>query len=308
MDGYEATRCIRELPAAPRTRRQCPSSPCRPTPSPKTSAPRWRAGMNAHLSKPIDMRKVVDTLVRLTRKGAMTPGARCASRAGCARKGGIWLAASLPAAGSARFARGDARRTVAMVGTNGPLRRRVRYTVTLRARRRTELTNRRSASMLDIKYVRDNQEAVAEAMKNRHASWDAARFSELDETRRAAIAKEEALQAERNAASKSIGQMMAARPEGRGRGCQGARARHQRRAGRDRQASAKRPTRPCATCCMATPNMPADSTADRRRRGRQPRSAPLGHAARLRRRGLRDSKPHWDLGPGPGHHRLRARR
>ena len=49
--------------------------------------------------------------------------------------------------------------------------------------------------MLDIKFVRDNQEAVAEAMKNRHASWDAARFSELDETRRAAIAKEEALQA-----------------------------------------------------------------------------------------------------------------
>ena len=64
--------------------------------------------------------------------------------------------------------------------------------------------------MLDIKFVRDNQEAVAEAMKNRHASWDAARFSELDETRRAAIAKEEALQAERNATSKSIGQMMAA--------------------------------------------------------------------------------------------------
>ena len=64
--------------------------------------------------------------------------------------------------------------------------------------------------MLDIKFVRDNQEAVAEAMKNRHASWDAARFSELDETRRAAIAKEEALQAERNAASKSIGAMMGA--------------------------------------------------------------------------------------------------
>ena len=61
--------------------------------------------------------------------------------------------------------------------------------------------------MLDIKFVRDNQEAVAEAMKNRHASWDASRFSELDETRRAAIAKEEALQAERNATSKSIGQM-----------------------------------------------------------------------------------------------------
>ena len=30
--------------------------------------------------------------------------------------------------------------------------------------------------MLDIKYVRENQEAVAEAMKNRNASWDAERF------------------------------------------------------------------------------------------------------------------------------------
>ena len=62
--------------------------------------------------------------------------------------------------------------------------------------------------MLDIKYVRENQEAVAEAMKNRNASWDAERFSSLDENRRAAIVKEEALQQERNAASKSIGEMM----------------------------------------------------------------------------------------------------
>ena len=54
-------------------------------------------------------------------------------------------------------------------------------------------------AMLDLKFVRENQEAVAQAMKNRHASWDASRFSELDEARRAAITEEEALQAERNA-------------------------------------------------------------------------------------------------------------
>ena len=41
--------------------------------------------------------------------------------------------------------------------------------------------------MLDLKFVRENQEAVAQAMRNRHASWDASRFSELDEARRAAI-------------------------------------------------------------------------------------------------------------------------
>ena len=38
--------------------------------------------------------------------------------------------------------------------------------------------------MLDIKYVRENQEAVAEAMKNRNASWDAERFSSLHAKRR----------------------------------------------------------------------------------------------------------------------------
>ncbi len=62
--------------------------------------------------------------------------------------------------------------------------------------------------MLDIKFVRENQEAVAEAMKNRHAAWDAAAFAGLDEERRASIMKEEALQAERNQLSKQIGQLM----------------------------------------------------------------------------------------------------
>ena len=55
--------------------------------------------------------------------------------------------------------------------------------------------------MLDLKFVRENQEAVAEAMAHRNAVWDGARFSELDEQRRAAIQEEEALQAERNTLS-----------------------------------------------------------------------------------------------------------
>ena len=63
--------------------------------------------------------------------------------------------------------------------------------------------------MLDAKLVRDNLELVEEAMKDRNASWDTAAFTRLDETRRGAIAREEALQAERNAASKTIGKLMA---------------------------------------------------------------------------------------------------
>lgn len=64
--------------------------------------------------------------------------------------------------------------------------------------------------MLDIRYVRENQEAVAKAMENRNFPWDAAKFSDLDERRRAAIAQEEGLQAQRNTLSKQIGGMMAA--------------------------------------------------------------------------------------------------
>ena len=63
--------------------------------------------------------------------------------------------------------------------------------------------------MLDIRYVRQHQEEVAQAMRNRNASWDSSRFCELDEQRRSAIVEVESLQAKRNAASKSIGKMMA---------------------------------------------------------------------------------------------------
>ena len=62
--------------------------------------------------------------------------------------------------------------------------------------------------MLDIRFVRENQEAVATAMANRNFPWDADRFAELDEARRSAIVEEEALQAQRNSLSKVIGAMM----------------------------------------------------------------------------------------------------
>ena len=62
--------------------------------------------------------------------------------------------------------------------------------------------------MLDVKYVRDNIDKVAEAMKNRNAAFDAEAFQALDTKRREAIAHEEELQAERNSQSKAIGAMM----------------------------------------------------------------------------------------------------
>lgn len=149
--------------------------------------------------------------------------------------------------------------------------------------------------MLDIRFVRENQQAVAEAMKNRHASWDPERFSELDEARRSAIAEEESLQAERNAASKAIGQMMS-----QGKKEEAEAAKEQVRAVNERleAASARREQADAELneLLMATPNMPHPST-------------PVGDDEddnpEVRRWGTPrefdfDYKPHWDLGPELG--------
>lgn len=64
--------------------------------------------------------------------------------------------------------------------------------------------------MLDVRFVRENQEVIAKAMSDRNGSWDSARFSELDEQRRSAIAEVEKLQNARNTMSKDIGKMMGA--------------------------------------------------------------------------------------------------
>lgn len=62
--------------------------------------------------------------------------------------------------------------------------------------------------MLDIRLVRENPEVVDEAMAKRNTTWDREKFFELDERRRAKIAELEGLQADRNATSKLIGELM----------------------------------------------------------------------------------------------------
>ena len=148
--------------------------------------------------------------------------------------------------------------------------------------------------MLDIKFVRENQEAVAQAMKNRHASWDAARFSELDEARRAAIVQEEALQAERNATSKSIGQMMAA-----GKKDEAEAAKERVRAINDELAGISE-RRAAADAelhdiLLHTPNMPADSTPVGDDENDNPEVRRWGTPRDFAAEGF-EMKPHWDLG------------
>ena len=63
--------------------------------------------------------------------------------------------------------------------------------------------------MLDIKFVRENPDALDEAMANRQGSSGSARsFFEFDGERRAVITEVEELQAQRNAESKKIGMLM----------------------------------------------------------------------------------------------------
>ena len=62
--------------------------------------------------------------------------------------------------------------------------------------------------MLDIKYVRENPDAIDTAMAHRQTSWDREKFFELDDERRSVITEVEELQATRNAESKKIGVLM----------------------------------------------------------------------------------------------------
>jgi seryl-tRNA synthetase len=64
--------------------------------------------------------------------------------------------------------------------------------------------------MLDARWVRENIDAVKQAMANRNATWDFDRFLALDEERRELISKVETRQARRNEASKEIGALMKA--------------------------------------------------------------------------------------------------
>ena len=148
--------------------------------------------------------------------------------------------------------------------------------------------------MLDIKYVRENQEAVAEAMKNRNASWDAERFSSLDENRRAAIVKEEALQQERNAASKSIGEMMR---EGKKDEAETAKERVRAINEELDEVSAKREAIDAELhdLMLHVPNIPCAATPVGKDETENPERRRWGTPRDFAAEGF-EPKPHWDLG------------
>ena len=126
--------------------------------------------------------------------------------------------------------------------------------------------------MLDIKFVRENPDLVDKSCESRqNAHWDRERFFELDEERRSVIAEVEKLQAERNAVSKQIGQLMR---EGKKDEAEAAKAQVAANKDRIAELDGRRGTRACPTA-RTTPTTPrfaagaprASSTLSPRRTG-----------------------------------------
>ncbi len=149
--------------------------------------------------------------------------------------------------------------------------------------------------MLDLKFVRDNLDAVVESMRNRNFDFDREHFVALDEERRTAIAQAEELQSERNALSKAIGKMMA---DGKNDEAEASKKRVRELNEQLDELSATREAAEArlATFMMAVPNMPHETT---------PVGADENDNPEVRRWGTPrefdfDPKPHWELGPELG--------
>ena len=116
--------------------------------------------------------------------------------------------------------------------------------------------------MLDIKFVRENPDIVDKACESRqNAHWDRERFFELDEARRSTIAEVEQLQAERNAVSKQIGQLMR---EGKKEEAEAAKSRvaELKEVNKDLQANMDQAANDLQTLLYTIPNVPYDSVPE----------------------------------------------
>ncbi len=146
--------------------------------------------------------------------------------------------------------------------------------------------------MLDARFVRDNPDVVRAAMTARNASWDIEAFLALDVERRHLIGDTEALQAQRNDASKAIGALMRD-----GHSDEAETAKQQVRAINDRIAALDEQLvavdARVRELLMTAPNLPDASV---------PVGADETDNVEVRRWGTPrqfdfEAKAHWDLGP-----------
>lgn len=152
--------------------------------------------------------------------------------------------------------------------------------------------------MLDTKFVRENLDAVKEAMENRNSSFDDAAFIDLDARRRELIAQEEALQSERNKISKQIGALM---KEGKKDEAEAAKERV-RVINEELESAAEKRQQADADLrdlLLATPNMPDESTPIGKDESDNPEVMRWGTPRDFAAEGF-EGKAHWDLGPELG--------
>ena len=150
--------------------------------------------------------------------------------------------------------------------------------------------------MLDIKFVRENPDVVDKACESRqNAHWDREKFFELDEERRSVIVEVERLQADRNAVSKEIGQLMR---EGKRDEAEAAKARVAANKERIAELDDKRDEveQELFDLVAAIPNIPHESVPY----GKDDSDNPEVRRWGTPREFDFEAKAHWDLGPDLG--------
>ncbi len=143
--------------------------------------------------------------------------------------------------------------------------------------------------MLDIRFIRENADAVKRAMANRNAEVDLDAVLELDSRRRTIVAEAEELKAERNRISKSIGLMI---KEGKDPEAIKAQVREMG----DRIASFDEELREVDARLrdrlLFIPNMPSATTPV----GKDETANPVVRSFGEKKTFEFEPKPHWDLG------------
>jgi seryl-tRNA synthetase len=163
--------------------------------------------------------------------------------------------------------------------------------------------------MLDARYIRERHDAVLAAMRSRQKDWDAAAYLALDSQRRDLIGRIEALKAQRNTASKQIGELMrlanaaSDSAEKAAKAAQAEGAKDAVRQGNEQiealEAELAGVEAALAAEAMSLPNLPSETT---------PVGTDESQNVEVRRWGVpRDFTkdgfepvPHWDLGPALG--------
>jgi len=147
--------------------------------------------------------------------------------------------------------------------------------------------------MLDIRFIRENKDAVKMAMKNRNAAVDIDAVLELDQKRRTLIVEVDELKAKRNQISKNIGKMI---KQGRDPESVKAEVREMGERITALDADLKQTADALRDALLYIPNMPDASTPI----GKDENDNPVIRSWGEKKQFDFELKPHWELGKERG--------